>query len=46
MLRVGMRSILLGSRFSLAAFHDEVLKDGVMPLAVLETKMVAWSAAR
>ena len=34
----------LGVRFSLAAFHDELLRDGVMPLAVLETKMDAWSA--
>jgi uncharacterized protein (DUF885 family) len=34
----------LGPRFSLKAFHDEVLKDGVMPLDVLETKMAAWAA--
>jgi uncharacterized protein (DUF885 family) len=34
----------LGSRFSIAAFHDEILKDGVLPLAVLETKMAAWAA--
>jgi uncharacterized protein (DUF885 family) len=34
----------LGSKFSLSNFHDELLKDGVMPLAVLETKMDAWAA--
>lgn len=33
----------LGAKFSLAAFHDELLKDGVMPLAVLEKKMDAWA---
>ena len=35
----------LGSKFSLGAFHDELLKDGAMPLAVLETKMDAWAAS-
>ncbi|GAB4021120.1 DUF885 domain-containing protein [Spirosoma koreense] len=34
----------LGSKFSLAAFHDEFLKDGCMPLDVLERKMDAWAA--
>lgn len=34
----------LGSKFSLAAFHDEFLKDGDMPLSVLERKMDAWAA--
>jgi uncharacterized protein (DUF885 family) len=33
----------LGNKFSLAAFHDELLKDGVMPLEVLERKMDAWA---
>jgi uncharacterized protein (DUF885 family) len=33
----------LGNKFSLSAFHDELLKDGVMPLDVLERKMDAWS---
>jgi uncharacterized protein (DUF885 family) len=33
----------LGSKFNLAAFHDELLKDGVMPLDVLERKMDAWA---
>ena len=34
----------LGNKFSLAAFHDEFLKDGCMPLDVLERKMDAWAA--
>jgi uncharacterized protein (DUF885 family) len=34
----------LGSKFSLRAFHDELLADGAMPLAVLERKMDAWAA--
>ena len=34
----------LGSKFSLSNFHDELLRDGVMPLAVLEAKMDAWAA--
>jgi uncharacterized protein (DUF885 family) len=29
--------------FSLSAFHDELLRDGVMPLAVLERKMDDWA---
>ena len=33
-----------GSGFSLAAFHDEVLKDGAIPLEVLEKKMDDWAA--
>jgi uncharacterized protein (DUF885 family) len=34
----------LGVKFKLSDFHDELLKDGSMPLAVLETKMDAWAA--
>ena len=34
----------LGSKFNLSTFHDELLKDGSMPLAVLEKKMDAWAA--
>ncbi len=30
---------LLGSQFSLKEFHDELLKDGCVPLSVLEEKM-------
>ncbi|MEJ7912510.1 MAG: DUF885 domain-containing protein [Chitinophagaceae bacterium] len=33
----------MGTRFNLAQFHDEFLKDGVMPLDVIEQKMNAWS---
>ena len=36
----------LGKKFSLSNFHDELLKDGVMPLAVLERKMDAWALAQ
>ncbi|UOQ71906.1 DUF885 domain-containing protein [Hymenobacter cellulosilyticus] len=32
-----------GEHFSLSAFHDELLKDGVMPLQVLERKMDDWA---
>ena len=32
----------LGDKFSLAAFHDELLKDGCMPLDVAERKMDKW----
>lgn len=34
----------LGPKFSLKAFHDELLRDGAMPLAVLERRMDAWAA--
>lgn len=34
----------LGDKFSLSAFHDEILKDGNLPLNVLEQKMDAWAA--
>ncbi|MGY2131819.1 DUF885 domain-containing protein [Hymenobacter sp. HD11105] len=36
----------LGGKFNLSNFHDELLKDGVMPLAVLERKMDAWAATQ
>lgn len=32
----------LGAKFSLSAFHDEFLKDGCLPLAVVEAKMDEW----
>jgi len=35
----------MGSKFKLSDFHDELLKDGNMPLDVLETKMNAWAAS-
>lgn len=32
----------LGAKFDVAAFHDEVLKDGAVPLEVLEAKIDRW----
>jgi uncharacterized protein (DUF885 family) len=32
----------LGSKFDIRAFHDELLKDGALPLDLLEAKMDAW----
>ncbi len=34
----------LGDRFDVRDFHDELLKDGPLPLDRLETKMNAWIA--
>jgi len=36
----------LGSKFDIRAFHDELLKDGALPLDVLEAKMAAWIAGQ
>lgn len=36
----------LGPRFDVRAFHTEVLKDGSVPLDVLEEKIERWIAAR
>jgi uncharacterized protein (DUF885 family) len=33
----------LGHAFNLAAFHNEILKEGAMPLDILERKMDAWA---
>jgi uncharacterized protein (DUF885 family) len=33
----------LGTKFDLAAFHDEILEGGSMPLEILERKMDAWA---
>ena len=33
----------LGNNFSLSNFHDELLKDGCLPLETIETKMDAWA---
>jgi uncharacterized protein (DUF885 family) len=35
----------LGKKFDVRTFHDEVLKDGAMPLEVLEAKIDRWIAA-
>lgn len=32
----------LGSKFDIKEFHDEVLKDGSLPLTILETKINKW----
>ena len=32
----------LGPKFNVAQFHDEVLKDGAVPLEVLEAKIDRW----
>jgi uncharacterized protein (DUF885 family) len=36
----------LGPAFDVRAFHDELLKDGALPLTVLDAKMDRWLAAR
>ena len=33
---------VLGSKFDVKAFHDEVLKDGAMPLQIFESKLNSW----
>jgi len=35
----------LGRKFDVRAFHDEVLKDGAIPLEVLEAKIDRWIAS-
>ncbi|HAB78858.1 MAG TPA: DUF885 domain-containing protein [Glaciecola sp.] len=34
----------LGDKFDIRGFHDEVLKDGPLPLSLLESKIEAWIA--
>jgi uncharacterized protein (DUF885 family) len=36
----------LGKAFNLAEFHNEVLKDGSLPLSVFEAKMDQWAASK
>ena len=36
----------LGERFSLPKFHEVVLSDGTLPLALLEEKVDRWIAAQ
>ncbi len=33
----------MGAKFNIASFHDEVLKDGCVPLSVLREKLAIWS---
>lgn len=35
----------LGPRFDLRRFHEEILRDGSMPLDILDAKMTRWIAA-
>lgn len=37
---------VLGSRFDVREFHSEILKDGAMPLDILEAKMKLWLDGR
>ncbi|HWX32452.1 MAG TPA: DUF885 domain-containing protein [Steroidobacteraceae bacterium] len=37
---------MLGARFDIREFHSEILKDGAMPLDILEAKMKLWLEAR
>jgi uncharacterized protein (DUF885 family) len=34
----------LGDKFQLSAFHDQILRDGGMPLSILQRKLDAWVA--
>lgn len=36
----------LGPKFTLSEFHNQFLKDGCMPLAIVEKKMDVWAAAQ
>ncbi len=36
----------LGSKFNVRQFHTQILKDGSMPLAVLEAKIDRWIASK
>lgn len=36
----------LGKKFNLADFHHQVLKDGCMPLSVLERQLEKWAAGK
>ena len=33
----------MGAKFNLASFHDEVLKDGCVPLNILHEKLAEWA---
>jgi uncharacterized protein (DUF885 family) len=35
----------LGTKFKIAEFHNQLLKDGSLPLSVLQTKMDSWAAS-
>ena len=33
---------MLGAKFDIRAFHDKILAEGSVPLAVLESRVNAW----
>ena len=37
-------ALLFGQKFDLRAFHDEVLKNGALPMSVLGTHLKEWVA--
>ena len=37
---------LLGARFDIREFHAQILRDGAMPLDILEAKIKSWMEAR
>ena len=37
---------ILGDKFDIRKFHDELLKDGALPLTLLEAKMDRWIERR
>jgi uncharacterized protein (DUF885 family) len=37
---------VLGARFDIREFHSEILKDGAMPIDILDAKMKRWMEAR
>jgi len=37
---------ILGSRFDIPEFHSQILKDGAMPLDILEAKIRLWTETR
>jgi uncharacterized protein (DUF885 family) len=36
----------LGKKFDVRAFHDQVLKDGAMPLVIFEPKIEYWMSTK
>ncbi len=37
---------MLGDKFVISGFHDQVLSSGCLPIALLESKIKAWTAAQ
>ncbi|MFA6986053.1 MAG: DUF885 family protein [Arenimonas sp.] len=36
----------LGDKFDVREFHDQILKDGSLPLSVLDAKIDRWIASK